>query len=260
MSSIHPTAVVHPEAELDSDIQIGAYSVIGPGVHIGAGTEVGSHVVIDGPASIGRNCRFFPFAAIGQIPQDLKFRGERSELIIGDNNVFREFVTFHRGTEGGGKKTIIGNDNFFMAYGHVAHDCHIGNDVIMANAATLAGHVMVDDHSFVGAFSGIHQFCRVGKYGFIGGYSVITKDVLPYSKTVGNRADLHCYGINSVGLRRKGFQSEKIRLLRSCFRLLLRSKLNTTQALEAIESELPPSEEVMYLVNFIKSSTRGIIK
>lgn len=260
MSSIHPTAVIHPEAELDSDIKVGPYSVVGAGVCIGAGTEIGSHVVIEGPGIIGRNCRFFPFAAIGQIPQDLKFRGERSELIIGDNNVFREFVTFHRGTEGGGRKTIIGNDNFFMAYAHVAHDCHIGSDVIMANAATLAGHVSVDDHSFVGAFSGIHQFCRVGKYGFIGGYSVITKDVLPFSKTVGDRSSVRCYGINSVGLRRKGFPPEKIRLLRSCFRLLLRSKLNTTQAMEAIQQEMPPGEEVIYLINFIKSSARGIIK
>jgi UDP-N-acetylglucosamine acyltransferase len=260
MISQHPTAVIHPQADLDTDVRVGAYSVIGPDVRIGAGTEISSNVVIEGPCVIGRSCRFFPFAAIGQIPQDLKFHGERSELIIGDNNVFREFVTFHRGTEGGGKKTVIGNDNFFMAYAHVAHDCLIGNDVIMANAATLAGHVTVDDHSFVGAFSGIHQFCRVGKYGFIGGYSVITKDVLPYSRTVGDRSNVHCYGINSVGLRRKNFASEKIRLLRSCFRLLLRSKLNTTQAIEAIEKELPPSEEIAYLIDFIKTSARGIIK
>lgn len=258
MSSIHTTAVIHPEAELAEDVCVGPYSVIGPGVRIDRGTEVAPHVVIEGPTVIGKNCRFFPFASIGQIPQDLKFHGERSELIIGDDNVFREFVTFHRGTQGGGKKTIVGHNNFFMAYTHVAHDCSIGSHVIMANAATLAGHVTVEDHSLVGAFSGIHQFCRVGKYGFVGGYSVITKDVLPYSKTVGNRA--RCYGMNSIGLRRKGFDDRQLSVIKHAFRLLLQSKLNTRQALEAISHEVAPTEEITYLVDFIRSSTRGIIK
>ena len=258
MASIHPTAVIHPEAEVGDDVRIGPYSVIGPGVRIDGGTDIASHVVIDGPTIIGKNCRFFPFTSIGQIPQDLKFHGERSELIIGDNNVFREFVTFHRGTEGGGKRTVAGNNNFFMAYTHVAHDCRIGDHVIMGNAATLAGHVAIDDHSSIGAFSGIHQFCRIGKYGFVGGYSVITKDVLPYSKTVGNRA--HCYGMNPVGLRRKGFDAQKLQTIKHAFRLLLQSKLNTSQALEAISKEVPQIEEVQYLVDFIHSSTRGIIK
>lgn len=258
MSSIHPTAIIHPEASLADDIRIGPYSVIGAGVKIGAGTEIGSHVVIDGPSTIGKNCRFFSFASIGQVPQDLKFHGERSELLIGDDNVFREFVTFHRGTEGGGKRTIIGNNNFFMAYTHVAHDCRIGNFIIMGNAATLAGHVTIEDFSNIGAFSGIHQFCRVGKFGFIGGYSVITKDVLPYSKTVGNRA--HCYGMNIVGLRRKGLEPDTISTIKKCFRLLLQSKLNTTQAVEMMEKQLPALPEVTYLIRFIKESSRGIIK
>jgi UDP-N-acetylglucosamine acyltransferase len=258
MSSIHPTAVIHPEAQLEEDIRVGPYSIIGAGVHIRQGTEIGSHVVIEGPTAIGQNCRIFPFASVGQVPQDLKFRGERTELIIGDNNVLREFVTFHRGTAGGGKQTVIGNNSFFMAYTHVAHDCTIGDFVIMANGATLAGHVAVEDHSIIGAFSGIHQFCRVGQYGFVGGYSVITKDVLPYSKTVGNRA--RCYGINAVGLRRKGFSAESIKLIKRAFRLLLQSKLNTSQALEAIEKELTPVDEVGYLINFIKSTSRGITK
>jgi UDP-N-acetylglucosamine acyltransferase len=214
--------------------------------------------VIEGPTTIGNGCTFFPYASIGQIPQDLKFRGEHSELIIGNQNVFREFVTFHRGTAGGGAKTVLGNNNFFMAYAHVAHDCTIGNSIIMANAATLAGHVELQDHSTIGAFSGIHQHCRVGKYGFIGGYSVITKDVLPYSKTVGNRA--HCYGINSVGLRRKGFDSSKINRIRQAFRLLLQSHLNTSQAVDAISREVTESEEILYLLEFIKNSKRGIIK
>ena len=257
MSSVHPTAIVHPEAKLDH-VKVGAYSVIGAAVQIGAGTEVGAHVVIEGPIRIGKDCKIFPYASMGHIPQDLKFHGEHSELIIGDGNVFREFVTIHRGTEGGGRQTIIGSNNYFMAYAHVAHDCRIGDSVIMANAATLAGHVIVEDHSVVGAFSGIHQFCRVGKYGFVGGYSVITKDVLPYSKTVGNRA--HCYGINKVGLQRKGFSAETLQTIKHAYRLLFQAKLNTTQALEAIEREVPHTPEVDYLVNFIKTSRRGIIK
>lgn len=258
MPSVHATAVVHPEADLSEEVRIGPYCVIGAGVRIGSGTELSAHVVIDGPTTIGNNCRIFPFASLGQIPQDLKFHGERSELVVGHNNVFREFVTFHRGTEGGGGRTLIGSNNFFMAYTHVAHDCRIGDSVIMANAATLAGHVTVQDHALIGAFSGIHQFCRVGKYGFIGGYSVITKDVLPYSKTVGNRA--HCYGVNKVGLQRKGFSPEAMRTIKQAYRLLFQSKLNTSQALETIEKEVPQIPEIVYLVDFIKSSQRGIIK
>jgi UDP-N-acetylglucosamine acyltransferase len=258
MPEIHPTAIVHGNAQLASEVSVGPYSVIGADVRIGNGTRIMSHVVIEGPTTIGNGCTFFPYASIGQIPQDLKFRGEHSELIIGNQNVFREFVTFHRGTAGGGAKTVLGNNNFFMAYAHVAHDCTIGNSIIMANAATLAGHVELQDHSTIGAFSGIHQHCRVGKYGFIGGYSVITKDVLPYSKTVGNRA--HCYGINSVGLRRKGFDSSKINRIRQAFRLLLQSHLNTSQAVDAISREVTESEEILYLLEFIKNSKRGIIK
>lgn len=258
MPEIHPTAVIHPEAIIGPNVSIGPYTVIGAGVKIGADCIIGSHVVLEGPATIGRGCKFFSFASVGQIPQDLKFHGEHSELIVGDNNVFREFVTFHRGTSGGGAKTVVGDNNFFMAYTHVAHDCRIGNNIIMANAATLAGHVTVEDHSIVGAFSGIHQYCRVGKYGFVGGYSVITKDVLPYSKTVGNRA--RCYGLNAIGLRRKGFNSETIDRIHHAFRLLLQSRLNTSQALEAIEKEHSTVEEIIYLVDFIRTTSRGIIK
>lgn len=257
MPLVHPTAVIHAEAEIE-DAEIGPYTVIGAGVRIGAGAEIGSHSVIQGPTTIGRDCKIFSFASIGEIPQDLKFHGEFSELIIGDNNVFREFVTIHRGTEGGGRKTEIGSGNYFMAYSHVAHDCRIGDSVIMANASTLAGHVAVADHSVVGAFSGVHQFCRIGKHGFIGGYSVITKDVLPYSKTVGNRA--RCYGINTVGLQRKGFTPETLATIKHAYRLLFQAKLNTTQALEAIEKEVPQIPEIQHLVEFIKTSKRGIIK
>jgi UDP-N-acetylglucosamine acyltransferase len=258
MKDVHSTAIIHPEAELADDVRVGPYSVISAGVRIAKGTEVGSHVVIEGPTTIGENNRFFSFGSIGQVPQDLKFHGERSELIIGNNNVFREGVTIHRGTQGGGGKTTIGNNNFFMATAHVAHDCQIRDFVIMANAATLAGHVAIEEHATVGAFSGIHQFCRVGKHAFIGGYSVITKDVLPFSKTVGNRA--HCYGTNPVGLRRQGFPRETLAVIKQAFRLLLQSKLNTSQAIEAIEREVPHNPEIVYLIDFIRNSKRGIIK
>jgi UDP-N-acetylglucosamine acyltransferase len=258
MPDIHPTAVIHPDVELGKDVSVGPYSIIGPEVKIGDGTIVKSHVVIAGPTVIGRNCKFFQFGSIGEIPQDLKFRGERSTLTIGDDNVFRESVTFPRGTKGGGAKTVVGNGNLFMAYAHIAHDCYIGDFVIMANAATLAGHVSIEDHAQVGAFSGIHQHCRVGKHGFIGGYSVITKDVLPYSKTVGNRAQ--CYGVNAIGLRRKGFDSDQIDRIRHAFRLLLQSRLNTSQAVDAISKEQPLTPEISYLLQFIRESKRGIIK
>jgi UDP-N-acetylglucosamine acyltransferase len=258
MKDIHSTAIIHPEAELEDDIRVGPYSIISAGVRIGKGTEVGSHVVIEGSTKIGSNNRFFSFGSIGQIPQDLKFHGERTELVIGNNNVFRESVTIHRGTQGGGGKTIIGNDNFFMVAAHVAHDCKIADFVIMANAATLAGHVTIEERATVGAFSGIHQHCRVGKHAFIGGYSVITKDVLPFSKTVGNRA--HCYGTNPVGLRRRGFSPETLAVIKQAFRLLLQSKLNTSQAIEAMERDVPHNPEIVYLIDFIRSSKRGIIK
>jgi UDP-N-acetylglucosamine acyltransferase len=259
-SPIHPTALIHPQAELEEGVRVGPYSIIGPGVRVCRDTQFDSHAVVEGPTTIGRGCRFFAFASVGQIPQDLKFQGERTELQIGDNNVFREFVTLHRGTRGGGTKTVIGNDNFFMAYVHIAHDCRIGNSIIMGNAATLAGHVVIDDHSSIGAFSGIHQFCRVGRHAFVGGYSVITMDVLPYSKTVGSRTLARCYGPNHVGLQRKGMDPETIRVLKDCFRLLLQSKLNTSQALDAMRKEVPQIEEVAYLLDFIAASRRGIIK
>ncbi len=258
MTMIHPAAIVDPKAELDSDVRIGPYCVIGANVYIAKGTEAISHVVIEGPTRIGPNNRFFSFCSIGQVPQDLKFHGEHSELVIGENNVFRESVTAHRGTRGGGGVTRIGNNNFFMAYSHVAHDCIIEDHVIMANGATLAGHVAIEDNATVGAFSGIHQFCRVGIHSFIGGYSVITKDVLPYSKTVGNRA--RCYGTNPIGLRRRGFSEETIAGIKHAFRLLLQSKLNTSQAIDAIEKEGSHLPEVQYLIDFIRHSRRGIIK
>ena len=195
---IHPSAIISPEASLAQDVSVGAYSVIGDHVELGVGCRVDEHVVIQGPTRIGQRCRFFPFGSIGFPPQDLKYKGEPTELIVGDDNIFREYVTVHRGTAQGGGRTVIGNHNFVMAYSHIAHDCILGNHVILANAATLAGHVTIADHATIGAFSGVHQFCKVGFHGFVGGYSVITKDVLPYSKTVSPR-EAGNYGAASKG-------------------------------------------------------------
>jgi UDP-N-acetylglucosamine acyltransferase len=255
---IHPTAIVSPDAKLAADVIIGPYCRIGDRVTVGNGCRFDSHVIVEGPTTIAESNHFFPFCTIGLQPQDLKFKGEDTRLSIGSNNVFREYVNIHRGTQGGGGHTIIGNDNFLMVYSHVAHDCFLGSHIIMANAATLAGHVTIEDHATIGAFSGIHQFCRVGTHGYVGGYSVVTKDVLPYSKTVSER-NTHAFGVNTIGLERKGFTSEQIEKIKEAFRMLLQSKLNTTQAVEAIQSRIQ-SPEVETLVHFIKTSNRGVIK
>jgi UDP-N-acetylglucosamine acyltransferase len=213
---------------------------------------------MEGPTSIGSDNRFFPFCVIGVPPQDLKYSNEETFLTIGSHNTFREYVNVHRGTKGGGGHTRIGDHNFLMVAAHIAHDCLLGNHIIMANAATLAGHVIIEDHATIGAYSGVHQFCRVGAYGYVGGYTVITKDVLPYSKTVSDR-NTQAYGANTVGLERKGFTREQIGNIRSAFRLLLQSNLNTTQAVEAIRQS-GPAPEVEVLLNFIETSERGVTK
>ena len=255
---IHPTAIVSPEAELAEDVMVGPYCRIGDRVKVGKGCRFESHVVVEGPTTIGESNQFYPFGTIGLQPQDLKFRGEDTYLIVGDHNIFREYVNVHRGTKGGGGQTLIGNHNFLMAYVHVGHDSKLGNHIILANAATLAGHVTIEDHATVGAFSGVHQFCRVGTHGYVGGYSVVTKDVLPYSKTVSER-DTHAYGPNVIGLERKGFSSEQIRDIKTAFRLLLQSKLNTTQAVESIKAKVQ-SPEVQVILDFIQTAERGVIK
>jgi UDP-N-acetylglucosamine acyltransferase len=253
--SIHPAAIVHEGAQLGPGTAVGPYAVVGPHVRMGAGCKVGASAVVDGSTEMGDGNEIFPFASIGLIPQDLKFRGEPTRLVIGSRNVFREFVTIHRGTEGGGGLTRIGDRNVFMAYAHIAHDCHVGSHTIFGNGATLAGHVLVEDFANVGAFSGVHQFCRVGQHAFIGGYSVVTKDALPYAKTVGNRARI--YGLNTIGLVRRGFSPDAIAKLRRTYRYLLHS--NTSRALGQIERD--PSlrcEEVDYVVEFIRTSKRGV--
>jgi UDP-N-acetylglucosamine acyltransferase len=258
VTAVHPSAVIDPAARLGEGVTVGPYALIGDGVTLGDGCSVGAHAVIQGPAVLGAGCKVFAFASIGTDPQDLKFRGEPTRLEIGDHNTFREFVTINRGTGGGGGLTRIGSGNYFMAYAHVAHDCRVGSGTIFANAATLAGHVTVEDGATVGAFSGVHQFCRIGRHAFIGGYSVVTQDALPYVKTVGNRATT--YGVNTIGLERKGFSRDAIQALKKAYRYLKQSALNTAQALDRIEAELSEWEECRVLIDFIRSSERGIVK
>jgi UDP-N-acetylglucosamine acyltransferase len=255
---VHPSAVVSPRARTGSDCFIGPFSIVGDDVELGDGVRLESHVVVDGHTFIGDETRVFPFVSIGLPAQDLKYKGEASETRIGRRNHIREFVTIHRGTAGGGMLTKIGDDCLLMAQAHVAHDCTIGNGVIMANAATLAGHVTIEDGANVGAYSGIHQFCRVGRESYIGGYSVVVKDALPYALTVGNHA--RCYGLNSTGMKRRGYSREVIQSLHRAFHLLLSSKLNTSQALEKIQEEIQSSAEVDGLVQFIQTSSRGVVK
>ncbi len=255
---IHETAIVSPQAQLGEGCYIGAFSIVGEQVTLGKNVRLESHVVVDGKTFIDDETKVFPFVSIGLAPQDLKYGGEITETQIGKRNQIREFVTIHRGTANGGGITKIGDDNLLMAQSHVAHDCQIGNEIIMANAATLAGHVEIADKASIGAYSGIHQFCRVGREAFVGGYSVVVKDALPFAISQGNHAK--CYGLNRVGMKRKGYPKETIEKLHHAFHLLLSAKLNTTQAVEKIETEISDCNEVIYLLEFIKSSQRGVIK
>ncbi|HVF67334.1 MAG TPA: acyl-ACP--UDP-N-acetylglucosamine O-acyltransferase [Pyrinomonadaceae bacterium] len=255
---IHATAVVGPRAEVGEGSYVGPYCTVGDEVRLGERVRLESHVVVGGRTEVGDDTHIFPFASIGLEPQDLKYRGEPAETRLGRRNRVREFVTIHRGTEGGGMLTSVGDDCLIMAQAHVAHDCIVGSGVIMANAATLAGHVKVEDGANVGAYSGVHQFCRVGREAYVGGYSVVVKDALPFALTVGNHAK--CYGLNTVGMKRRGYPAEAIEALHHAFRLLLSSKLNTTQAVEAIREEINASTEVEELLRFIETSDRGVVK
>jgi len=257
-SFIHPTAIVSPKATIGADCHVGAFSVLGDEVVLGDKVHLESHVVIDGKTRIGDETRVFPFVSIGLAPQDLKYAGEATATEIGKRNHIREFVTVHRGTSGGGGLTRIGDDNLLMAQAHVAHDCQIGNEVIMANAATLAGHVKIADRANIGAYSGIHQFCRIGLEAFVGGYSVIVKDALPFAISQGNHAK--CYGLNRLGLKRRGYPKETVKKLHRAFHLLLSAKLNTTQAVEKIREEIKDCAEVDLLIEFIETSKRGVVK
>jgi len=255
---IHETAIVGSDARIGADCYIGPFCTVGDKVVLGDGVRLDSHVVIDGTTSVGSETHIFPFASIGLAPQDLKYAGEPTAVEIGERNHIREFVTVHRGTAGGGGVTRIGSDNLLMAQAHVAHDCQLGSHIIMANAATLAGHVEIADRSSVGAYSGVHQFCRVGFEAFVGGYSVVVKDAPPFAIIQGNHAK--CFGLNRIGLRRRGYSKETIEKLNHAYHLYLSAKLNTTQAVERMREEIKDCKEVDLLIEFIESSKRGVVK
>jgi len=259
--SIHPTAVVDPKAELDSSVYIGPYAVIEAGVQIGAGSRVEAHAVVSGPTKIGERNLICSFAAVGGAPQDLSYKGEPSELIIGSDNQIREYASIHRGTPSGHMKTVIGDNNLLMAYTHVAHDCHIGNHVVMANVATLAGHVVVGDRASIGGLVAIHQFCRIGTLSYIGGVSGLGLDVPPYVILAGTRNRTRISGINKVGLRRNGFSRETIKDLTQAFKIIFRSpNLLMKDAIGMAKKEFPECEEVQILVKFFEDSKRGVVK
>lgn len=257
--AIHPTAIVDSRAHIADSAEIGPYCIVGAEVAIGARTQLMAHVYVEGATAIGEDNVFFPYSTIGVASQDLKYQGEPSETRIGNGNKIREFVTIHRGTEGGGLITEIGDDNLVMAYSHIAHDVRIGHHIVLANGATCGGHVVVGDWAVIGAFSAVHQFCRVGRHAMIGGYSVITQDVLPFSTTVGLR-EVKIFGPNKTGLERRGFSAAAIGHLHKAFRLLAKSGLNTTQAVDRISNEVEMSPEIEELLAFIASSERGFVK
>lgn len=257
--AIHPSAVVDASARVPASCSIGPFCVVGPNVELGEHCELISHVSLTGPAKLGDHNRIFPFAVVGMGPQDLSFKNEPTRLEIGSHNQIREFVTIHRGTVKGGGLTKIGSNCLIMDYAHIAHDCFIGDNVIMANAATLAGHVNVEDFAVVGALCPVHQFVTIGAHSYVGGGTTITQNVMPFSKTCAVR-DVHAYGANSVGLERRGFSKERVQQIKRAFRILLASKLNTTQALERIERECEWTEDVKLLVEFIRKSERGVLK
>ena len=256
---VHPTAIVDAHANIHPSCNIGPYCVVGPEVEIGEDCELVSHVVMEGPSRIGEHNKFFPFSSIGLAPQDLTYAGEPTRLEMGSHNQIREFVTINRGTRKGGGVTRVGSHTLVMAYTHIAHDCQIGDHVILANAATLGGHIVVEDWAQVGALCPVHHFVRIGAHSFIGGGTTVTRDVLPFSKTVAAR-DTHAYGLNAVGMERRGFSKERIRKIHHAYKVLLASKLNTSQALEKLKSEPDRGEDVDMLIRFIESSERGVIK
>ena len=256
--NVHPTAIISPGAIVEENVEIGPYSVIGPNVRIGGGTVVGPHAVIEGCTEIGDNCHIFQFVSIGAVPQDLKFDGEKSKVMIGKNNTIREFVTIHSSTSADIGMTYIGDNNLLMAYCHVAHNCVLGNNIVMANAANLAGHILIEDFAIIGGLSGIHQFTRVGCHSIIGGASAVSKDVPPYVTVSGNRAKPH--GLNLIGLKRRGFQGETIAALKKAYKIVYRSSLLLSVAPERVKTEVDDLPEVRHLVEFIGNAKRGICR
>jgi UDP-N-acetylglucosamine acyltransferase len=258
-AQVHEQAIVAPSAKVAAGVRVGAYAVIGEDVELGEGCVLREHAMVQGPSKIGRNNVFYPFCVVGGDPQDLRFKGERTELAVGDGNTFREYVTITRGTVGGGGKTTIGNGSLFLASSHVGHDCRVGDHTLFVNGATLAGHVTVEDYATIGFQSPVHQFCRIGRYAYVGASTVITQDVPPFSRVVTER-ETKSYGLNTIGLERKGFSEERLKVLQRAFRLLLRSKMNTSQALTEMRKSLGESEDVQELIRFIETAERGIVK
>jgi UDP-N-acetylglucosamine acyltransferase len=256
---IHTQAVVSPKAKLGKGVQMGAFAVVGADVELGEGCVVHDHAVLQGPTKFGARNVFHPFCVIGGDPQDYTYAEEHVELLVGDGNIFREYVTISRGTKKGGGTTRIGSNNFFLAYSHVGHDCQIGSGTLFVNGATLAGHVTVQDYVTIGAFSPVHQFCRLGRYAYIGACTVITQDVPPFSLIVTER-ETRCYGANTIGLERKGFSPERVKSLQKAFRMLTRSKKNTSQAIEELRKTMGESEDVRELIEFVTKAERGIVK
>ncbi len=257
-TEIHPTAIIAPGAQIDEGVKIGPFCIIGEKVKIGKGTVLGNNVVIEADTEIGQDNQIFAFTTIGFPPQDLKYKGEETGVRIGDRNIIREYITIHRGSVGGDGFTEIGSDNFLMAYVHIAHDCKVGNNVIMANAATLGGHVLVQDHVVIGGLTAVHQFVRIGAYAMVGGFSGVAQDVPPFMMASGPRASL--YGLNIVGLRRHGFSKETIEELKQAYRILFREKLTLKAALKKLQEELPYTDEIARLIEFINANRRGICR
>jgi UDP-N-acetylglucosamine acyltransferase len=256
---IHPTAIIDSKAEISEGVEIGPYSVIEKNVLIGEGTKIGPHVVIREETYIGKQCQISQFASIGEAPQSVGYKGEKTFLQIGDHNIIREFVTLHRGTIKGGGKTVIGNENFLMAYSHVAHDCQIGNQVVMANGATLAGHILIEDFAIIGGLSAIHQFCRVGTYAIVGGLTGVLLDIPPYTKAQGDIAKL--FGLNTIGLKRANFSEETLKALKKAYRIIFRSSLTLEKAMKrVVEDEISQTPEVQHFLQFIQCSKRGITR
>jgi len=256
---IHSTAIVDPKAEIAGGVDIGPYTVIEKDVFIGEGTKIGPHVVIREGTRIGKQCHIFQFSSIGEAPQSFAYQGEKTYLLLGDQNIIRESVTLHRGTVSGGQKTVIGNNNYFMAYAHVAHDCHIGNRVVMANGATLGGHILVEDDAVIGGLAAVHQFCRIGALAFLSGLTGASLDIPPYTLASGSRAKL--FGLNTVGLKRHHFSGETLRALKKAYRTIFRSSLTLEKAIKQLsEDNLSRIPEVQHLLQFLQTSKRGICR
>jgi len=255
---IHSTAIVSPKAEIDEGTFIGPFCIIQDGVHIRQGTRLISNVIIEGDTEIGENCVVYPFASIGLPPQDMKYKGEKTGVTIGSNNTIREYSTIHRASVGGDGMTSIGDNNFFMAYVHVAHDCKIGHSVIMANVATLAGHVLIEDHAVIGGLVAIHQFTRIGTYSMVGGFSGVGQDIPPYMIASGARAKL--FGLNAIGLKRHGFADSTINELKKAYKILFREKRTLKDAIQKIQEDLPYTDEIKHLIEFIQKNKRGICR